>query len=73
MDPEKQKQLINTMYENTAKNSEELQNMDAEERRAYLKGRLKQRMFFTGASRQSMHQKKDYKLIDALTFSSLRE
>lgn len=58
MDPQKQRQMINTVYENTAKTQEELQNMDAEERRAYLKGRLKQRMFFTGASRQSTHQKK---------------
>jgi hypothetical protein len=58
MDPRKQKQMVSQLFENTAKSQEELDKMTTEEKREYLRGRLKQRMFFNGVSRQSMHQKK---------------
>lgn len=58
MDPHKQKQLVNQLFENTAKSEEELNKMNPEERKEYLRGRLRQRLFFNGASRQSMQQKK---------------
>lgn len=58
MDPQKQRQLINQMLQTGAKSEEELNNMTPEERKQYLQGRLKQKMFFSTAQRQSMHQKK---------------
>jgi hypothetical protein len=57
MDPQKQKQLIGQMFESTAKSDEDLKNMTPEERKEYLQGRLRQRMFFTTAQRRSTHQK----------------
>jgi len=58
MDPQKQKQLISQLYESSAKTEEELNKMSPEERREYLQNRLKQKMFFSNASRQSMNSKK---------------
>ena len=58
MDPQKQKQFINQMYQSSAKSEEELSKMTPEERREYLAGRLKQKMFFSSAQRQSQVQKK---------------
>jgi hypothetical protein len=58
MDPHKQKQLVSQLFESTAKSQEELDKMTPEEKREYLRGRLKQRMFFNGVSRQSSYQKK---------------
>ena len=58
MDPRKQKQMVSQLFDSTAKSQEELDKMTPEERREYLRGRLKQRMFFSGVSRQSMQQKK---------------
>ena len=58
MDPQKQKQMVSQLFDSTAKSQEELDKMTPEERREYLRGRLKQRMFFSGVSRQSMQQKK---------------
>jgi len=57
MDPQKQKQLINQMFESSAKSEEELSKMSPEERKAYLQGRLKQKMFFSSSQRRSMNQK----------------
>lgn len=58
MDPRKQKQMVSQLFENTAKSQEEIDKMTPEEKKEYLSGRLKQRMFFNGVSRQSMQQKK---------------
>ena len=58
MDPQRQKQMVNAMFVNSAKTDEELNKLSAEEKREYLRGRLKQRMFINGASRQSSYQKK---------------
>ena len=58
MDPRKQKQMVSQLFDSTAKSAEELDKMTPEERKEYLRGRLKQRLFFNGASRQSMQQKK---------------
>ena len=58
MDPQKQKQMVSQLFDSTAKSHEELDKMTPEERREYLRGRLKQKMFFNGVSRQSMQQKK---------------
>jgi hypothetical protein len=58
MDPQKHKQMVNQLFENSAKSQEELDKMTPEERKEYLRGRLKQKLFFNGASRQSMQQKK---------------
>lgn len=58
MNPQKQKQMVSQLFDSTAKSQEELDKMTPEERREYLRGRLKQRMFFNGVSRQSMQQKK---------------
>jgi hypothetical protein len=58
MDPQKQKQLVSQLFESTAKSQEEIDKMTPEEKREYLRGRLKQRMFFNGVSRQSSQQKK---------------
>jgi|LakMenEpi03Aug12_release.lakeMendotaPanAssembly.Ray.scaffolds.fasta_scaffold384756_2 hypothetical protein len=58
MDPHKQKQMVSQLFENSAKSQEELDKMSPEEKREYLRGRLKQRMFFNGVSRQSTQQKK---------------
>jgi len=59
MDPQRQKQMVNAMmFANSAKTDEELNQLSAEEKREYLRGRLKQRMFINGASRQSSYQKK---------------
>ena len=58
MDPRKQKQMVSQLFDSTAKSQEELDKMTPDERKEYLRGRLKQRMFFNGASRQSMQQKK---------------
>jgi len=58
MDPQKQKQLINQMYESSAKSQEDLDKMTPEERKEYLQSRLKQKMFFSSAQRQNTNQKK---------------
>lgn len=58
MDPQKQKQMVTQLFESTAKSQEELDKMSPDEKREYLRGRLKQRMFFNGVSRQSTQQKK---------------
>ena len=58
MDPRKQKQMVSQLFDSTAKSQEELNKMTPEDRKEYLRGRLKQRMFFNGVSRQSMQQKK---------------
>lgn len=58
MDPQKQKQMVSQLFESTAKSQEELDKMSPEDRKEYLRGRLKQRMFFSGVSRQSTQQKK---------------
>jgi hypothetical protein len=58
MDPQKQKQMVSQLFDSTAKSQEELDKMTPEERREYLRGRLKQKMFFNGVSRQSTQQKK---------------
>ena len=58
MDPQKQKQMVSQLFDSTAKSQGELDKMTPEERREYLRGRLKQRMFFNGVSRQSSQQKK---------------
>ena len=58
MDPRKQKQMVSQLFDSTAKSAEELDKMTPEERKEYLRGRLKQKLFFNGASRQSMQQKK---------------
>jgi hypothetical protein len=58
MDPQKQKQMVSQLFDSTAKSQEELDKMTPEERREYLRGRLKQKMFFNGVSRQSSQQKK---------------
>ncbi len=57
MDHRRQRQLVNQMLEANAKSEEELKNMTPEERHEYLQGRLKQKMFFSTAQRQSMYQK----------------
>jgi hypothetical protein len=59
MDPRKQKQMVTQLFESTAKSQEELDKMTPDEKREYLRGRLKQRMFFNGVSRQSTQQKKN--------------
>jgi hypothetical protein len=58
MDPRKQKQMVSQLFESTAKSQEELDKMTPDEKREYLRGRLKQKMFFNGVSRQSTQQKK---------------
>lgn len=58
MDPRKQKQMVSQLFESSAKSQEELDKMTPDEKREYLRGRLKQRMFFNGVSRQSTQQKK---------------
>jgi hypothetical protein len=58
MDPQKQKQMVSQLFDSSAKSQEELDKMTPEEKREYLRGRLKQRMFFNGVSRQSTQQKK---------------
>ena len=58
MDSQKQKQMVSQLFDSTAKSQEELDKMTPEERREYLRGRLKQKMFFNGVSRQSSQQKK---------------
>jgi hypothetical protein len=58
MDPHKQKQMVSQLFESTAKSQEELDKMTPDDRREYLRGRLKQKMFFNGVSRQSTQQKK---------------
>ena len=58
MDPHKQKQMVSQLFESSSKSVEELDKMTPEERKEYLRGRLKQRMFFNGVSRQSSQQKK---------------
>ena len=58
MDPQKQKQFITQMLEATAKSQEELEKMTPEEKSEYLAGRLRQKMFFSTAQRQSAFQKK---------------
>jgi len=58
MDPQKQRQMVTQLFESTAKSQEELDKMSPEEKKEYLRGRLKQRMFFNGVSRQSSQQKK---------------
>jgi hypothetical protein len=58
MDPHKQKQMVSQLFESSAKSQEELDKMTPDEKREYLRGRLKQRMFFNGVSRQSTQQKK---------------
>jgi len=50
--------MVSQLFDSTAKSQEELDKMTPEERREYLRGRLKQKMFFNGVSRQSMQQKK---------------
>ena len=57
MDPQKHKQMVNQLFENSAKSQEELDKMTPEERKEYLRGRLKQKLFLNGASRQSTQQK----------------
>ena len=59
MDPRKQKQMVTQLFESTAKSQEELDKMTPDEKREYLRGRLKQKMFFNGVSRQSTQQKKN--------------
>jgi hypothetical protein len=59
MDPHKQKQMVTQLFESTAKSQEELDKMTPDEKREYLRGRLKQKMFFNGVSRQSTQQKKN--------------
>ena len=59
MDPHKQKQMVTQLFESTAKSQEELDKMTLDEKREYLRGRLKQKMFFNGVSRQSTQQKKN--------------
>ena len=58
MDPQRQRQFINQMLQSNAKTEEELKEMTPEERREYLQGRLKQRMFVSTTQRQSSQQKK---------------
>jgi len=58
MDPQRQKQMVNAMFANSAKTEDELNQLSPEEKREYLRARLKQRMFINGASRQSTYQKK---------------
>jgi hypothetical protein len=58
MDPQKQRQMVSQLFDSTAKSQEELDKMTPDEKREYLRGRLKQRMFFNGVSRQSTQQKK---------------
>jgi len=58
MDPQRQRQFINQMLQSNAKTEEELKEMTVEERREYLQGRLKQRMFVSTTQRQSSQQKK---------------
>jgi len=58
MDPRKQKQMVSQLFDSSAKSQEELDKMTLEEKREYLRGRLKQKMFFNGVSRQSTQQKK---------------
>jgi hypothetical protein len=58
MNPQKQKQMVSQLFENSAKSTEELDKMTPDEKKEYLRGRLKQRMFFNGVSRQSTQQKK---------------
>ena len=58
MDPQRQKQMVNAMFANSAKSEEELNNLSADEKREYLRNRLRQKMFINGASRQSAFQKK---------------
>jgi len=57
MDHRRQNMLVNQMLESSAKSEEELNQMTPEDRKAYLKGRLKQKMFFSNAQRQSNFQK----------------
>jgi len=57
MDPRRQAQLINQMLESSAKSEEELNKMTPEEKKEYLRGRLKQKMFFSNAKRQTNVQK----------------
>ena len=58
MDPHKQKQMVSQLFDSSAKSQEELDKMTLEEKKEYLRGRLKQKMFFNGVSRQSTQQKK---------------
>ena len=58
MDPHKQKQMVSQLFDSSAKSQEELDKMTLEEKKEYLRGRLKQRMFYNGVSRQSTQQKK---------------
>ena len=58
MDPQRQRQFVNAMFANSAKPEDELVKMTDEERKEYLRARLHQKMFISGASRQSQFQKK---------------
>ena len=58
MDPQRQIQFVNAMFANSAKAEDELVKMTDEERKEYLRARLHQKMFISGASRQSLFQKK---------------
>jgi len=57
MDKQRQMQMINQIYEQTAKTENDISQMTDEERREYLKGRLRQKMFYSTAGRQSKQQK----------------
>lgn len=58
MEPQRHNQMVNSFFANSAKSEEELNSLTPEEKREYLRGRLRQRMFINGASRQSAYQKK---------------
>ena len=75
MDPQKQKQMINQMYQSSAKSEEEIAKMTPEEKKLYLQSRLKQKMFFSTAKRQSNFQKEQMqeKMQEKLKESSNKE
>lgn len=57
MDKQRQQQMINQIFEQSAKTEDDISKMTDEERREYLRGRLKQKMFYSSAGRQSKQQK----------------
>ena len=57
MDKQKQMQMINQIYEQSAKKEDDISKMTDEERKEYLRGRLRQKMFYSTAGRQSKQQK----------------
>lgn len=57
MDKQRQQQMINQIFEQNAKTEDDISKLSDEERKEYLRSRLRQKMFYSSAGRQSKQQK----------------